>query len=55
MSEKIERGWFVKGVFEKGNKRVEIYGMKYMSVVWFEKNLLKEIFRLEGDFIFMFY
>lgn len=53
-SEKTERGgWLVKGVFEKGNKSVEIHGMKYMSAAWLEKNPPKEIFRPEGDSILM--
>lgn len=52
-SEKTERGWLVKGVFEKGQKSIEIHGMKYMSAAWLEKNLPKEIFRPEGDSILM--
>ncbi|MBP1911218.1 DNA double-strand break repair protein Mre11 [Thermococcus stetteri] len=52
-SEKTERGWLVKGVFEKGGKSVEIHGMKYMSAAWLEKNPPREIFRPEGDSILM--
>ncbi|ASJ00042.1 DNA double-strand break repair protein Mre11 [Thermococcus gorgonarius] len=52
-SERTERGWLVKGIFEKGGKTVEIHGMKYMSAAWLEKNPLKDIFHPEGDSILM--
>ncbi|WP_457550614.1 DNA double-strand break repair protein Mre11 [Archaeoglobus sp.] len=49
VSEKIDRGYLVKGVVDS----VEIHGMGYMSAVWFEKNDIRKVFKPEGDAILM--
>ncbi len=52
-SERLGEKWMVKGIFEKGNRRVEIHGMKYMSSAWLERNKPKNLFKPEGDSILM--
>ncbi|ALV61714.1 DNA double-strand break repair protein Mre11 [Thermococcus sp. 2319x1] len=52
-TEKVNGKLIVKGVFEKGNKTLEIYGMKFMSAAWFERNKLSEYFKPSGDAILM--
>ena len=52
-SEKFGDKYLVKGVFEKGNKTVEIHGLKYMSAAWLERNRLGDIFKPSGDAILM--
>ncbi|WP_461865504.1 DNA double-strand break repair protein Mre11 [Thermococcus sp.] len=52
-TEKVNGRLLVKGVFEKGGKSIEIYGIKYMSAAWFERNRLADYFRPQGDAILM--
>jgi len=52
-TEKVNGKLITKGVFEKGNKSLEIYGMKFMSAAWFERNRLSDYFRPSGDAILM--
>ena len=52
-TEKVKGRLLVKGVFEKGGKSVEIYGTKYMSAAWFERNRLSDYFRPQGDAVLM--
>ncbi|MCO6041814.1 DNA double-strand break repair protein Mre11 [Thermococcus alcaliphilus] len=52
-TEKVNGKLIVKGVFEKGNKSLEIYGMKFMSAAWFERNKLSEYFKPSGDAVLM--
>lgn len=52
-TEKVNGRLLVKGIFEKGGKSIEIYGMKYMSAAWFERNRLADYFRPQGDAILM--
>ncbi|ADT83893.1 DNA double-strand break repair protein Mre11 [Thermococcus barophilus] len=52
-TEKVNGKLIVKGVFEKGNKSIEIYGMKFMSAAWFERNKLSDYFKPDGDAILM--
>ncbi|AHF79962.1 DNA double-strand break repair protein Mre11 [Thermococcus paralvinellae] len=52
-TEKVNGKLIVKGVFEKGNKSIEIYGMKFMSAAWFERNKLGDYFKPSGDAILM--
>lgn len=52
-TEKVNGRFLVKGIFEKGGKSIEIYGIKYMSAAWFERNRLEEYFRPQGDAILM--
>ncbi len=52
-SERFGSKYLVKGAFDRGNKTVEVHGLKYMSAAWLEKNKLSDIFRPEGDAILM--
>ncbi|HIH73610.1 MAG: DNA double-strand break repair Mre11-like protein [Thermococcales archaeon 44_46] len=52
-TEKVNGKLIVKGVFEKGNKSLEIYGLKFMSAAWFERNKLSEYFKPSGDAVLM--
>ncbi|WP_456419827.1 metallophosphoesterase [Methanocaldococcus infernus] len=42
-----------RGIFSKGNDEVVIYGMKYMSSAWFERNKLSDYFKPEGESVLM--
>jgi len=53
ITEKVNGKLLTKGVFEKGNKTLEIYGMKFMSAAWFERNKLSDYFRPSGDAVLM--
>ncbi len=52
-TEKVSGRLLVRGIFEKGGKSIEIYGTKYMSAAWFERNRLGDYFRPQGDAILM--
>jgi len=52
-SERLGGKFLVKGIYERGQKTVEIHGLKYMSAAWLERNKLSEIFQPEGDSILM--
>ncbi|CAB3289220.1 DNA double-strand break repair protein Mre11 [Methanocaldococcus lauensis] len=53
ITENVNGKLIVKGIFEKGNNSIEIYGMKYMSAAWFERNNLSDYFKPNGDAILM--
>jgi len=53
ITEKINDRLLVKGVFRKGNREIEIQGMRYMSHAWFDRNKLANYFKPKGDSILM--